>query len=86
MSNVISIQDYKARIITKAYTAYYGVPVQPVKVKKSFIKAVEQYTEDDIAQLQGSIDMSNYIEWLTHQEDVDMKDIDIIKHDPSIPW
>lgn len=86
MSNVISIQDYKARLAVKAYTAYYGVPVEVVKVKKSFIKAVEQYTEDDIAQLQGSIDMSNYLEWLTQQEDVDLKDIEVIKPDPSIPW
>lgn len=78
--------DYKEKQVAKKYLAHYGVPVTPVKVKRSFIKAVEQYNEDDIAQLQGSIDMSKYIEWLQQQEDIDTQDIHIIKHDPSIPW
>lgn len=83
---VIDLTSYREAKAKKAYIAYYGTPVEVVRVKRPTLLAVADYTEDDIAQLQGSIDMSSYMNWLEQLEDIDNTDINIIQWDASIPW
>lgn len=84
---VIDLAAHREAKAKKAYIRYYGTPVEVVRVKRpTFIKEVKDYTQDDIAQLQGSIDMSSYMNWLEQLEDIDSTDIDILQWDASIPW
>lgn len=85
MSNVVNIAAFKEQKLTKAYTAYYGTPVEIKLVKRPMLKAVGDYTEDDVAQLQGSIDMSSYMEWLSSLSNIE-DDVDIVQWNPDIPW
>lgn len=83
---VISMAAVKEKRVQRQYIAYYGTPVKVARVQRSAILAIEEYTEDDIAQLQGSIDMSSYMEWLEQLEDIDIDNIDIVQWNNSIPW
>lgn len=87
MTKVINLASFREQQMSKAYTAYYGTPITITKVKRPKLVAVKDYTEDDIAQLQGSIDMSSYMDWLVQQADIDNNDIsNIIPWNNNIPW
>ena len=83
---VIDLAARREAKAKKAYISYYGTPVEVVRVKRPTLLAVEDYTQDDIAQLQGSIDMSLYMDWLEQLDDIDSKDINVIQWDVSIPY
>lgn len=83
---VINLDAYREAKAKRDYIAYYGTPVEVVRVKRPTLVAVEDYTEDDIAQLQGSIDMSSYMDWLEQLEDIDSTEVDIIQWNPNIAY
>lgn len=91
MTVTIDINQYRQKKmhddITKQYIAYYGnspKDITPVRPKLQVVGNTTEYTQDDIAQLQGNIDMDSYLDWLSNEEDIDSSSI--IKFNPDIPY
>lgn len=94
MTIIIDIKQYRHKKvvsdIAKQYIAYYGnspKEVLPIKPKLKVVNSTNttEYTEDDIAQLQGNTDIDNYLKWLS-DEGIDISTFNIIKPDPKVPY